>query len=242
MDRMKKVLHHFEKEAAEFDQTIVKLIPNYHEMCEVLLDFIPYNQFDSFSVIDLGCGTGTLSKLVIDRYPNAQITCVDISQNMLELVKYKIKKPVTLIRNDFYALEFDQTYDVVISSLALHHLETKEDKLIFYKKIYRALSQKGIFLNADIMLGCDTFVQKKFFNHWRLFMLESYSEEEVENKWLPAYYSEDRPVSLATHFELLKMCGFPSIDCAYKKYNYGVYIAQKSLEIKNHSIIRGSEH
>jgi tRNA (cmo5U34)-methyltransferase len=228
MDRMKKVLSHFEEEAAEFDQTIVKLIPNYHKMCEILLDFIPYSQLDNFSVVDLGCGTGTLAKRIADKYPNAQITCVDISENMLELAKHKIQKPITLIKNDFYELEFTQTYDVMVSSLALHHLDTTQDKLMFYKKIFHALSQKGIFINVDIMLGCNSFVQKKYLEYWKSFMLESVSEEKVENQWLPNYYSEDRPASLATHFDLLKKSGFSFIDCVYKNYNYGVYLAQKS--------------
>ena len=228
MNRMKRVLSHFEKEAAEFDQTIVELIPNYYEMCGVLLDFIPYSQSDNFSVIDLGCGTGTLAKLIADKYPNAQITCVDISENMLELVKHKMQRPVTLIKNDFYTLKFNQTYDVMVSSLALHHLETTQDKLMFYKKIFHALSQNGLLINADIMLGCNSFVQKKYLEYWKAFMLESASEEKVENQWLPNYYSEDRPASLSTHFELLKKSGFCFIDCVYKNHNYGVFLAQKS--------------
>lgn len=228
MDRMEKVLYHFEKEAAEFDQTIVKLIPNYQEMCNVLLDFIPYNHSDTFSVIDLGCGTATLAKLVTDNFPNTQVSCVDISENMLDLAKDKIKRPVTLIKNDFYTLEFDQTYDVMISSLALHHLETDQDKYLFYKKIFHTLSPKGIFINIDIMLGSHSFIQEKYLEHWKSFMLKNVSEEEVEAKWLPNYYSEDRPTSLSTHFELLKKGGFSLVDCVYKNYNYGVYLAQKS--------------
>ena len=58
-------------------------------------------------------------------------------------------------------------------------------------------------------------------------MLTNVSLEEVEHKWLPSYYAEDRPVSLFTHFELLKESGFQTVDCVYKNYNYGVYLAQK---------------
>ena len=162
MDRMKKVHAHFENEAAEFDQTILKLIPDYHKMCEILVDFIPYDRMDSFSIIDLGCGTGTLAKVVQGQFPNAQITCVDNSQNMLDLAKHKLNEQGRFIQSDFNDWTFDQSYDLMIRSLALHHLDSDEDKLAFYRKAFRALTARGLLINDDVMTGVTHIFKKNF--------------------------------------------------------------------------------
>ncbi len=39
--KMEKVRNHFEEEAKEFDQIILKLIPYYEQMIETLISVIP---------------------------------------------------------------------------------------------------------------------------------------------------------------------------------------------------------
>ena len=82
MERMERVLSHFEQEAKEYDDIIARLIPNYEKMVSILVNFINRDEQDTFSVIDLGCGTGTLSKAISERFSNAAITCADISLKM----------------------------------------------------------------------------------------------------------------------------------------------------------------
>ena len=154
IDRIKK---HFEEEAAEYDIIIQKLIPHYNQMIDALVSTIPFSKESTFSVIDLGCGTGTISKAVKNEFPNINITCVDISGNMLELAKNKIGGDVTCIPADFNSFNFPQKYDLIVSSLALHHLENDNDKLEFYRKIYSALNQDGVFINIDVIY--------KFYNY-----------------------------------------------------------------------------
>jgi len=49
------------------------------------------------------------------------------------------------------------------------------------------------------------------------------SLEEIENKWLVNYKSEDRPTSLMNHINWLKDIGFGGVDVVWKYYNYAVY-------------------
>ena len=87
MDRVKK---HFEEEAKEFDSIILKLIPYYPEMLDALISAIPFDATKPIKVIDLGCGTGTVSKLVKSVFPDAVITCLDVAENMIEMAKNKL--------------------------------------------------------------------------------------------------------------------------------------------------------
>ena len=34
------------------------------------------------------------------------------------------------------------------------------------------------------------------------------SKDEIESKWIPKYYEEDRPVQMMEHFEMLRDAGF----------------------------------
>jgi len=87
---MDKIKIHFEEEAREFDQIIFKLIPYYHEMIGALIAAIPFEASAKFKVIDLGCDTGSIAKRVKETYPNAQVTCVNLAENMIEMAKMKI--------------------------------------------------------------------------------------------------------------------------------------------------------
>lgn len=145
---MELVKEHFEAEAREFDQTIHRLIPNYEFMLDALVKAIPFSRTQSIQVIDLGCGTGSVGRKIKDAFPNAQLTCLDLAQNMLDMAKIKLRDcpEVRYQLSDFEHYEFDQTFDVAVSSLALHHLVSREDKIDFYTKIYAALKPGGFFL------------------------------------------------------------------------------------------------
>ena len=153
--RTDRVKNHFEEEAKEYDLIIQNLIPNYNEMIESLVSIIPFSEETAFSMIDLGCGTGTISKSVKARFPKANVTCVDIAEKMLEIAKVKIGGDAILINADFNEFEFPHQYDLIVSSLALHHLETDNDKRAFYRKIFSSLAQGGAFINIDVVLGSD---------------------------------------------------------------------------------------
>jgi tRNA (cmo5U34)-methyltransferase len=224
---MDRIQRHFEEEAKEYDTIIEKLIPNYKMMVNALVSIMPFDNRHAFEMIDLGCGTGTVSKTVKELYPAVKVTCVDIAANMLDIAGQKVGEGTKLIQADFNQFEFPQKYDAVVSSLALHHLETDEDKLNFYRKIYGALNIGGIFINIDIVLGSSVALQRVYMQMWKAFMRKSTSEQEVEQKWIPTYGAEDRPTMLISHLDMLTRCGFTDIDVVYKRYNYAVYCGSK---------------
>ncbi|MDR1695092.1 MAG: class I SAM-dependent methyltransferase [Endomicrobium sp.] len=220
-----RIKAHFEEEAKEFDSVIQKLIPHYNDMIGALVSVIPFAKDAGFSMIDLGCGTGTVAKEIKNGFPDADVTCVDISPNMLEIAKTKIGSG-KYIQADFNGFSFPQKYGLIVSSLALHHLENDSLKFEFYKKIFEALTPDGIFINIDVVLGEDDAIQSAYMEKWKSFMRTNISEREMTDKWLPNYYAEDRPAKLTSHLEMLKKCGFSKTDVVYKHYNFSVYLAK----------------
>lgn len=222
---MDKIKQHFEEEAREFDRIIVTLIPEYPQMVEALISAIPFDRSSPLGVIDLGCGTGTVAARVLEAFPNAQVTCLDLAENMIEMARAKlVRYPlVRYVVGDFSVFDFDKKYDVVVSSLALHHLLTDEDKRRFYRRIHNTLASGGIFYNADVVLGPSDYLQNVYMEQWRKFMSRSVSKDEIESKWIPKYQAEDHPARLINQLDWMKEIGFADVDVLWKYYNFAVY-------------------
>ncbi len=222
---MNSIKEHFEKESKEFDDIIIKLIPYYEQMISALIDAIPFSKNSTIRIIDLGCGTGTIAKKISERFPYSKIVCLDIAANMIEIAKHKMLKHKVseFIVGDFAQIEFKENFDVVISSLALHHLETDADKIKFYSKIYQILNNSGVFYNADVVLASTEYQQKVNIARWKEYMNKSVALEEIENKWIPTYEAEDRPAKLIDQLKWLEQIGFQYVDVIWKYYNFGIY-------------------
>jgi tRNA (cmo5U34)-methyltransferase len=222
---MNKVNDHFENEAPEFDSIILKLIPHYPAMFRALVDAMPFDKSATLRIIDLGCGTGTISAQIMEAFPNAQITCLDLSNNMIAMAQAKLARYplINYIVADFEAYDFSGKYDAVVSSLALHHLATDETKRNFYHRIYECLNSRGVFFNADVVLGANEFLQSMYLKEWRAFMRRSISSDEIEGKWMPKYQEEDHPAKLTNHLAWLAEIGFSDVDVIWKYFNFAVF-------------------
>lgn len=222
---MRGVKKHFEEEAFEFDSIILKLVPSYYQMIDALVSGIPFENDEKIDIIDLGCGTGYVSMIIKERFPNSNITCLDFAENMIAQAKIRLKKYKNVVfrLEDIRKFEFDKKYDVAVSSLALHHLETKTEKINFYKKIFHSLKRGGVFYNADIILGSSVFLNDLYIKKWKDFMRKSMPSKEIEDTWLAKHNQEDKPEVLLEQISWLEDIGFKDIDILWKYYNFAVY-------------------
>lgn len=95
-------------------------------------------------VLDLGCGTGTLTIMTKRNHPDTQVTGIDGDSEVLRIAQEKSRG--TDIQWDeglASSLPYpDSTFDRVVTSLVIHHL-AKEDKRRAFKEIYRVLKPRG---------------------------------------------------------------------------------------------------
>jgi tRNA (cmo5U34)-methyltransferase len=233
---MEEIRQHFDGEALSFDANIVRLIPYYDSMIDALVSSLPFTPDDAFSVLDLGCGTGTVSERILQSFPRAHVTCLDIAENMLSMAKSKLGAFVDeggIPRADYAHADFatwtgSRSFDAIVSSLALHHLPDDDSKRALFRKAFALLSPGGVFRNADIVLSADSALQALNMRKWREYMLRSVSPQEIDEKWMVSHAAEDRPAVLADQLDWLMYGGFVNVDVIWKYYNFAVYGGKKA--------------
>lgn len=91
-------------------------------------------------VVDLGCGTGTLTAVLARRWPTAQILGLDGSPEMLERTPVELDN-VDWQVGDIAAWSPTEPYDVVFSNAALHWLD---DHASLFRRLAATLAPDGV--------------------------------------------------------------------------------------------------
>ena len=103
-------------------------------------------------VLDLACGTATLSILLKQKQPKAQIVGIDGDSKILEIARTKARKAgleIQFVEGMSFDLPYtNESFDRVTSSLFFHHL-TRENKAKTLREVRRVLKPNGEFHVAD---------------------------------------------------------------------------------------------
>jgi SAM-dependent methyltransferase len=137
-------------------ETLIPMLALQEEVLGHLLDRHP-GEIGAF--LDLGCGDGAMSELVLDRCPRARATLVDFSEPMLAGVAGRLGKHDErwqTRRGDLSDPGWrdglqDGAYDAVVSGLAIHHLPPERKRGLF-AEVFALLAPGGIFVNLDYVL------------------------------------------------------------------------------------------
>lgn len=77
------------------------------------------------TIIDIGCGPGNSTQVLYQRWPNAHITGLDNSREMIEKAQKDYPNQNWLLA-DASRLKLDQTYDVIFSNAALQWIHNHD--------------------------------------------------------------------------------------------------------------------
>lgn len=121
---------------------------------------------DGHNVLDVGCGTATLTLLTKHTHPAAHVVGIDADPDILERAREKAKRnglTITLDQGLSYQLPYsDEMFDRVLSSLVFHHL-TREQKIDTLKDIHRVLRPEGELHVADWGKASNKAMRAAFF-------------------------------------------------------------------------------
>ncbi|MBN2025167.1 MAG: class I SAM-dependent methyltransferase [Actinobacteria bacterium] len=138
--------------AGRFDEAFLA-DPTYARMLEAVVGAIP--EGDGRKFLDLGCGTGNLIALMLQRHPASRIAGVDPSAGMREVSakRFRDRPEVEITAGDALNVPFpDGSFDIVVSSLALHHVPP-DLKASCARELARVLVPGGLLVHADPFCG-----------------------------------------------------------------------------------------
>ena len=109
----------------------------------------------SGKLLEVPVGTGVLTMPVWQSLPQAEITCLDYSPDMMTSAQEKAKRlgiaNVAFTQGDVGALPFaDESFDIVLSLNGFHAFPDKEAA---YRETYRVLKKGGTFCGCFYIRG-----------------------------------------------------------------------------------------
>ena len=179
-------------------------------------------------ILDVGAGTGLLSAYLLEKFPDARLTLIDISENMLEMARKRFAtRPGTeYVICDYSRSDLGGPYDIVCSALSIHHL-SPEDKHLLFKRIFTALKPGGIFVNADQADGETPYFRQRYLDYWNDFLRDGPMTEEQHAEILKRRDTLDRNDKLSDQLSWLAEAGFSDVDVVYRNRTFIVTVARK---------------
>ena len=133
----------FNQQAATYDKDIKG--QHARSLYPVLLEKLSHLSFQC--ALDLGCGTGEMMRLILQKDNRKELYGLDLSEEMLSVAKAKLPEQVKLMLGDSESLPFpDSFFDVVYCNDSFHHYPEPQKVL---GEVHRVLKPGGTFLMGD---------------------------------------------------------------------------------------------
>lgn len=114
----------------------------HHSILKLLKEQGLKKQMD---VLEIGCGVGTLTELLVKNLKKVHLTSIDLSPQSIEIAKSRLSKfkNLDLIAKDITEWETNKKFDVIVLPDVLEHIPIEKHKEIF-KKLNLLLKDDGL--------------------------------------------------------------------------------------------------
>ena len=217
----------FDAVACDYDAARRRLVPCFDAFYGTALRLVPEAAANG-SVIDLGAGTGLFSALVKQRFPDCQLTLIDVAAGMLAQARERFAASghdADFVVADYATTDLGKGHAAVISALSIHHLEDDGKKTLF-ARIFAALAPGGVFVNAEQVLGATPALELAYAAQW-LADVRAAGSGEAEIAGALERMTHDRCAPLDAQLNWLRDATFDDVDCWFKQGRFAVYAGTK---------------
>lgn len=179
------------------------------------------------NLLDIGCGAGNYSLMMLTKIPNLNCTLVDLSKPMLdkafERVSQTTNKKVTVLHGDIREVGLPENhFDIILAGAVLHHLRDDKDWEMTFEKLFKLLRPGGCLMISDLITQ-DTEILNEY--TWERYgdYLESLGGKEYRQKVLDYVEKEDSPRSMNYQLDLMRKVGFSKVEILHKNMCFGAF-------------------
>lgn len=198
---------------------------------QFMAGLLPFAEQQPFTFLDLGAGTGRLSRAILDRYPNAVAILADFSAHMIGAGESEMQP----FAGRCQYVEFDmstgdwpaaipETVDAVVTSLFVHHLPDERKQGLF-TEIFARLVPGGWSLNYDPVRTEDRVARAV----WER-VNDRENPEAAHRRLHPTAQERAKHenhvrfiIPLDQQLGYLRSAGFEGVDAYWKRLDYVVY-------------------
>ena len=221
---------HFNRLAGEYDSAFIRQMPTYEQMHETVLAMTALNDRGVRRILELGAGTGTLTKKLLERFPEAEVTALDLSTEMLAVARTKLAfagDRVILREVDVSSADLGSGYDAAVSTIAFHHVPARK-KAPVIAALHGALNEGGALVIGDTFKAASPQLAKglRLINEQQL-REAGMSDEDIEQRKVRSRHSGGTSARVRDYERWFKQAGFASVDCVWKDMSLAVVYGEK---------------
>lgn len=216
-----------------YDSDMDIMHPLRQKMIDIALTVLPFSESESLTALDLGIGTGVFSEAFLRKYPNSNVVAIDGASAMIELARSRLGDLAQRVRwvvTEFQSIPSSvlepNTYDVVISSYALHHLNADEKRSLL-TSVVDAVKDGGWLLNADLVVAAAPDIEQRI-QEIRVSAVTSCAPEDDQRfrdvtttrQFLDDLEAaeHDQPQPLDTDLRIIRESGMSGAEVFWKEY------------------------
>jgi tRNA (cmo5U34)-methyltransferase len=178
-------------------------------------------------LLDIGCGAGNYTLMMLSKIPNLNCTLVDLSKPMVDKAAERVsnvtKNKIEAIQGDIRDVVLKENhFDIILAGAVLHHLREDADWEMMFRKLVNLLKPGGCLMISDLITQdteiLNTYIWEKYGDY-----LEGLAGKEYRSKVLDYIAKEDSPRSLNYQLDLMKRVGFRQVEILHKNTCFAAY-------------------
>lgn len=182
---------------------------------------------DATQLLDVGCGAGNYTLMMLKKLPGLECTLNDLSQPMLdkalERVAAAARQKVITTQGDIRNIALPENhFDIILAGAVLHHLRDDKDWETTFKKLYRLLKPGGCLMIADLVTQESNAVRDYTWERYGDY-LEQVKDKAYRQTVLEYIEKEDSPRSVTYQLDLMKKVGFGVTEILHKNMCFAAF-------------------
>lgn len=179
------------------------------------------------NLLDIGCGAGNYTLMMLSKIPDLNCTLVDLSKPMLdkafERVSQKTKNQVTILQGDIREVDLTENhFDIILAGAVLHHLRDDKDWETTFEKLFKLLKPGGCLMISDLITQDTELVTEYTWERYGDY-LEGLGGKAYRQNVFDYIAKEDSPRSMNYQLDLMKHVGFSKVEILHKNMCFGAF-------------------